>query len=66
MNVRSLQHETLDALCYRVLGNTRMLEQVMVANPHLTGMVTMASGQQVHIPDVPAQVEPKQTINLWD
>lgn len=65
--IRTLQSETVDALCWRHYGRTRaVVEAVMQANPGLTrhGLV-LPQGLLVTMPDIPVPA-PKPTVNLWD
>ncbi|MET4862090.1 tail protein X [Morganella morganii] len=67
MNVFALQGETLDALCFRVLGQTAgVVEQVLELNPGLAGHGTvLPHGTPVELPDVAEQPQ-KTMIQLWD
>lgn len=65
----ALAGETVDAICWRVLGRTQgVTEQVLDLNPGLADLgPQLPAGAVVVLPDVnklaPAVLE---TINLWD
>ncbi|MEQ4672185.1 tail protein X [Providencia manganoxydans] len=67
MKVTALQGETLDALCFRVLGQTAgMVEKALELNPRLAEMgAILQHGTLVELPDI---TEPphKAMIQLWD
>lgn len=67
MKVFALQDETLDALCFRVLGQTAgVVEQALELNPGLAGHGTaLPHGTLVELPDTAAQPQ-KTMIRLWD
>lgn len=65
------QGETLDALCWRVLGRTEgVTEQAYDLNPQLADLgPTLPGGTRVTLPDVAAAIAtpPKRaTVKLWD
>jgi phage tail protein X len=70
MQARALQGETVDALCWRVLGRTRgVVERVLEANPGLAqhGPI-LPHGLLVELPDElppPAQ-SGAERLQLWD
>lgn len=65
------QGETLDALCWRVLGRTEgVTEAAYDLNPQLADLgPTLPGGTQVKLPDVatttPAPAK-RATVKLWD
>lgn len=67
MKVFALQGETLDALCFRVLGQTAgVVEQTLELNPGLAGHgAVLPHGTPVELPDVTEQPQ-KTMIQLWD
>lgn len=67
MNVFALQGETLDALCFRVLGQTAgVVERTLEQNPGLAGYgAVLPHGTLVELPDTAAQPQ-KTMIQLWD
>lgn len=67
MNAFALQGETLDALCFRVLGQTAgVVERTLELNPGLAGYGTvLPHGTPVELPDVAEQPQ-KTMIQLWD
>ena len=66
--VRAQQHDTLDAICYRVYGTTRgVTEQVLAANPGLAEQgPVLPHGTPVMLPEQPAAAPRAPTVNLWD
>ncbi|OCC25303.1 phage tail protein [Croceicoccus estronivorus] len=65
----ALQDETLDALCWRVLGQTeKVVEQALELNPGLADQgAFLREGQQVLLPAVTRpQVPVRDLIQLWD
>lgn len=64
--VKALQHDTLDAICYRYFGvNTaQYLPQVLALNRDLV-MDELAHGQPVYLPEQ-VKTSQKQPLNLWD
>ncbi len=67
MNVFALQGETLDALCFRVLGQTAgVVEQALELNPGLAGYgAELPHGTPVELSDITEQPQ-KPMIQLWD
>lgn len=68
--VTAQQGDTLDALCWRVLGTTAggVVEAALGLNPALAEAGPfLAEGRQVTLPDPPsAQTTTLETVNLWD
>lgn len=68
--VTAQQGDTLDALCWRVLGTTTggVVEAALGLNPALAGAgLFIAEGTAVILPDPPAaNTATLQTVNLWD
>lgn len=66
----ALQGDTLDRICWRVLGTTEggVVEQAYALNPGLAALgTTLPEGTPVTLPDPPpAAAVALQTINLWD
>lgn len=65
--VRTLQGESVDALCWRHYGRTQgAVEAVLQANPGLAryGLI-LPQGLLVHMPALSAP-PPKTTVTLWD
>lgn len=65
----ALQGETLDALCWRVLGQTgRVVEQALDLNRDLADQgAVLREGQIVTLPIITAPVTPeRKIITLWD
>lgn len=65
--IRTLQAETVDALCWRHYGRTRgAVEAVLQANPGLASCgLILPQGILVLMPALPAPA-PKPTVSLWD
>lgn len=61
---RALAGETLDALCWRTLGNVDAIEEVLVLNPRLTSVV-LPEGAEVLLPARVASPRMLETIQLW-
>lgn len=67
MQVFSLQGDTLDAICYRHLGRTTVVEQVLVDNPGLAALgAVLPMGTLITLPDRIAEPAQPQFIQLWD
>lgn len=66
----ALQGDTLDLICWRVLGTTEggVVEQAYAMNSGLAALGTiLPEGTEVMLPDPPsAAAVALQTINLWD
>lgn len=67
MDVKALQGDTVDQLCYRYYGKTQgITEAVLEANPGLCeGGPFLAAGQVVTLPDATQSVQ-EDIIQLWD
>lgn len=67
MNIRSVQGDTIDLICYRYYGKTAgVTEQVIEANPALVNIgPELPNGTEVYLPEQTATAE-KTTISLWD
>ncbi len=65
MKVIALQGETLDAICWRVLGTTDCLESVCKMNPHTLNCPILKEGTIIELPDIVASQPKKPTITLW-
>ena len=65
--IRTLQAETVDALCWRHYGRTLgAVEAVLQANPGLASCgPILPQGTLVLMPALPAPA-PKPTVSLWD
>ena len=65
------QGETLDAICWRILGRTaQVTEQALAANPGLAALgVQLPGGTRVDLTAAAAAAEKpaqRHTISLWD
>lgn len=64
------QGETLDAICWRVLGTTAggVVEKALELNPGIAATALVAEGTAVLLPDPPpvGAVGTLATTNLWD
>nr|WP_196871653.1 tail protein X [Sphingobium sp. JAI105] len=61
--------ETVDAICWRVLGRTQdVTEQVLALNPGLAALGPMLpAGTIVNLPALPDLAPTTlETVNLWD
>jgi phage tail protein X len=56
--------ETLDALCWRTLGTTDAIEDVLALNPRLTSVV-LAEGDEVALPARSPAPRTLETVQLW-
>ncbi len=65
MQVRTLQHDTVDALCWRHLGQTQgTVEATLALNPGLAARGPMlAAGVLVTLPKPTPQIRPM--VQLW-
>lgn len=68
MQVRTLQGDTVDALCWRYLGTTRdVVEQTYELNPGLADLgAVLPHGQVVTLPDNAPQPSTAPAVKLWD
>lgn len=68
MQVRANQSESLDALCYRIKGETPgYLETVLAANPGLADLgPALPMGTLVTLPDAATTGAIKKTVQLWE
>ena len=68
VTVRTNQHETLDALCWRFYGRTAgVTEAVLDANPGLAdhGPI-LPQGLLVNMPEAQASAPQRQMVQLWN
>ncbi len=66
MQVKALQGDTVDLLCFRHYGSTQgVTEQVLAANPGLSSTLFLTAGQEVELPDQPS-IKTQEMIQLWD
>lgn len=56
--------ETLDALCWRTLGTTNAIEDVLALNPRLTSVV-LTEGEEVALPARSTSPRMLETVQLW-
>lgn len=68
MLVRTLQNDTVDAVCWRHLGTTRdVVEQTLELNPGLAEHGTvLPHGLLIELPERQNAPAPKPTTSLWD
>lgn len=66
--VHAQQHDTIDAICYRVFGRTAgITEQVLALNPGIADLgPTLPHGTAVLLPDIAPQPQRTPTVQLWD
>lgn len=68
MKAEALDGETIDEICWRVLGRTSAVtEQVLALNPGLAAIgPKLPAGTQVVLPDLAAAAPAvRETIQLW-
>ena len=65
--IRTVQGDTADLICYRELGRTAgVTEQLFELNPRLADYgPILPPGLLVNLPDKPVQ-EQSKTLNVWD
>lgn len=68
MEIRSLQGDTLDLICWRYYGRTTgVLEQVLDSNRGLADLgPVLPLGTLVQLPAQPVQAGSKKIVQLWD
>ncbi len=68
MQVIAHQGDSVDGLCWRHLGSSAVLEQVLEDNPGLAALgPILPEGTLVQLPDrVPSTTTGKSLIQLWD
>ena len=68
MRVLAHQGDTVDSLCYRHLGSSAAVEQVLDANPGLAALrAVLPQGTPVELPEEAQIAAPAaDIINLWD
>ena len=66
MTVITQQNDTLDAICYRTLGRTDIIVDVINSNPHAISTPILPAGIEIRIPDLPTVKPIKTIIKLWD
>lgn len=66
--IRSIQGDTIDLICWRYYGRTAgITEQVLAANPKLAELgPILPTGSLVTLPAQPAQAQRTATLKLWD
>lgn len=68
MEVRALQGDTVDLLCWRHLGRTTgVVEQTYAMNPGLAALgPTLPTGTLVTLPGAEQSPATTRTVQLWD
>lgn len=68
MIVTARDRETVDAICWRALGRTDLVEQVLKLNPGLAEIgPLLPAGTKIVLPEpVRAVVPVRETVKLWD
>lgn len=67
MEVRTVQHDTLDAVMWRYLGTTNGIERVIGMNRHLRNHGTvLPAGVQISLPDEAPAPSTMKLVRLWD
>ncbi|QYX51502.1 tail protein X [Pseudomonas sp. S07E 245] len=66
--LRTIQNDTVDALCWRYYGRTAgVVETVLAANPGLADKGTvLPSGLLITMPEIQTSAPERQMVNLWD
>jgi phage tail protein X len=64
----ALQGETLDALCWRMLGTTEVVEQVLTLNRDLASLGSeLPEGTEVILPNLTTKpTAESKIVQLWD
>lgn len=67
MIVYALQHDTVDAICYRTYGITAgLVELTLELNPGLAELgPILPEGTEVHLPQVQSQPATVPSVKLW-
>lgn len=68
MQVKSVQGDTVDLVCWRHYGRTAgVLEQVLEANRGLADLgPVLPMGTMITLPQQPAQAGSQRIVQLWD
>lgn len=67
MQVRAMQGDTVDSLCWRHLGSSSAVETVLDLNPGLAALgAILPNGTPVTLPDEAPAVRQANLIQLWD
>lgn len=67
MQVRAMQGDTVDSLCWRHLGSSSAVEAVLALNPGLAALgAILPNGTPVTLPDEAPAVRQANLIQLWD
>lgn len=67
MQVRALQGDSVDSLCYRHLGSSDAVEATLEANPGLAALgAILPMGTVVALTDAAQATPTKPLIQLWD
>ncbi len=62
----ALAGETMDAICWRVLGTTNgTVEQALELNPAFAAGVILPEGAAIFLPSIVAE-SPIETVQLWN
>lgn len=66
--VHAHQHDTLDAICHRMFGQTAgITEQVLELNPGIAELgPVLPQSTPVRLPDITRQPQRPATVQLWD
>lgn len=67
MQVRAMQGDTVDSLCWRHLGSSSAVEAVLEQNPGLADHgAILPNGTLVTLPDEAPAVRQTNLVQLWD
>lgn len=59
------QGDRLDQIIYTVYKTLDVMNEVMMANPHLMSKPILDDGDIVYLPTIVAVIQPKTGISLW-
>lgn len=67
VQVRSMQGDTVDSLCWRHLGSSSAVESVLALNPGLAALgAILPNGTLVTLPDEAPAARQTNLIQIWD
>lgn len=67
MQVRAMQGDTIDSLCWRHLGSSSAVETVLASNPGLADLgAILPNGTLVTLPDEAPAARQTNLVQLWD
>lgn len=67
MQVRAMQGDTVDSLCWRHLGSSSAVEAVLDLNPGLGALgAVLPNGTLITLPDEAPAAQQTHLVQLWD